>query len=120
MVGTAEAVPLQKTLYQAHGRKSTMDPDRVTTFTFGNGTKEKTKGVAGLPVNIGGREGTLEVNLLDKPAPLLLGIDMLTRNGAVIDCEAETITFRKLDGKARRLVRLSSGHLCLPLADPAE
>ena len=115
LVGMKEAGALQETLEKAHGRRSTVDHQRRRTFTFGNGEQERTRGVAGLLVRLGGKSGRLEVHLLDKPAPLLIGIDLLTRHGAIIDCESGTIRFKNLDNQVRPLKRLPSGHLCLAL-----
>ncbi len=67
-----------------------------------------------LPATIGGIEGDLTINVLDTQAPMLVGVDVLTRLGAVIDCQAATIKFKKL-GKTIPLVRLESGHLAMPL-----
>jgi len=41
--------------------------------------------------------------------------DVVTRHGAVIDCDSAALTFKHLDNKPHQLVRLSSGHLGPPL-----
>ena len=94
--------------------KVTMDTSKKNTFVFGNGRTMQCTGKAYFPFTLAGIEGQLGVNILDAKAPLLIGIDVLTRLGAVIDCGEETIYFKKL-GRREKLHRLSSGHLAIPV-----
>ncbi len=96
------------------GKRVRMDVTEKHTFIFGNGRRMTCTGRLTIPATIGGIEGDLTINVLDAQAPMLVGVDVLTRLGAVIDCQAATIKFKKL-GKTIPLVRLESGHLAMPL-----
>ena len=59
--------------------------------------------------------GFLEVNLLDKAVPLLIGADVLTGHGAPTNCAEGRVCFAKLDNKTYPLCRLISRHLATQL-----
>ena len=56
----------------------------------------------------------LSICVVDRPSPILLGIDMLTSFGIVIDYEQDQVYSKRL-GRVVPSVRLPSGHLALDL-----
>ncbi|CAK0882620.1 unnamed protein product [Prorocentrum cordatum] len=57
---------------------------------------------------------TVEIYVLDRPSPILLGVDMLKKFGLVIDYERNTVYSRRLKKEIPTRV-LASGHLALDL-----
>ena len=96
-----------------------MDVSQKATFIFGDGNSKTCTGKAAFPLKIAGVEGELEINIWDADARLLIGVDVLSRLGAVIDCEAHSVYFKKLGRRAQLLV-LPSGHLALPHVEQAD
>ena len=71
-----------------------------------------------MPVAFGSREGILQVNIVDAVAPLLIGVDVLSRLGAVIDCSKPSIRFAGQETEVP-LVKLRSGHLAMSICRAA-
>ena len=101
------------------GRTTAVDPRVQKTFRFGNGSSQTCLSKATLPLAIGKQTGTVDMNVLDAPAPALLGMDFLTKSGAVVDFSANTVTFKKISPEKHRLKKLESGHVALRLTGSA-
>ena len=102
------------------GIETKVDPGTQKTFRFGNGNKQTCLSKAELPMKIGTKVGSVSFNVLDAPAPALLGMDFLSRSGAVVDFEEGKVTFRKLSNVSHPLKKLSSGNLAIRLAGLSE
>ncbi|CAK0882044.1 unnamed protein product, partial [Prorocentrum cordatum] len=118
IMGIEAAENLRDIIYEQTGQNIKMDVSQKSTFIFGDGNSKTCTGKATFPLKIAGVDGELEINILDADAPLLIGVDVLSRLGAVIDCE-RSVYFKKLGRRAELLV-LPSGHLALPLVQQAD
>ena len=119
IMGIEAAESLRDLIYEETGKNIKMDVSQKSTFIFGDGNSKTCTGKATFPLKIAGVDGELEINILDADAPLLIGVDVLSRLGAVIDCEARSVYFKKL-GRRAQLLALPSGHLALPLVQQAD
>ncbi|CAK0873790.1 unnamed protein product [Prorocentrum cordatum] len=108
IMGIEAAENLRDIIYEQTGKNIKMDVSQKSTFIFGDGNAKTCTGKATFPLRIAGVDGELEINILDADAPLLIGVDVLSRLGAVIDCEAHSVYFKKLGRRAELLV-LPSG-----------
>ncbi|CAK0901527.1 unnamed protein product [Prorocentrum cordatum] len=108
IMGIEAAENLRDIIYEQTGKNIKMDVSQKSTFIFGDGNAKTCTGKATFPLMIAGVDGELEINILDADAPLLIGVDVLSRLGAVIDCEAHSVYFKKLGRRAELLV-LPSG-----------
>ena len=55
------------------------------------------------------------MNVLDAPAPALLGMDFLEKSGAVVDFDKNTVVFKKVSPQTHALKKLASGHVALKI-----
>ncbi|CAK0829538.1 unnamed protein product [Prorocentrum cordatum] len=94
IMGIEAAENLRDIIYEQTGQNIKMDVSQKSTFIFGDGNSKTCTGKATFPLKIAGVDGELEI--LDADAPLLIGVDVLSRLGAVIDCEAHSVCFKKL------------------------
>ncbi|CAK0865999.1 unnamed protein product, partial [Prorocentrum cordatum] len=108
IMGIEAAENLRDIIYEQTGKNIKMDVSQQSTFIFGDGNARTCTGKATFPLMIAGVDGELEINILDADAPLLIGVDVLSRIGAAIDCEAHAVYFKKLGRRAELLV-LPSG-----------
>ncbi|CAK0848457.1 unnamed protein product, partial [Prorocentrum cordatum] len=113
------AEQLRDLIYDATGKNIKMDTSQKTTFIFGDGNSKTCTGKATFPLNIAGVDGNLEIDILDAEAPLLIGVSVLRRLGAAIDCEKNEIYFKKLGRRAQLLSR-PSGDFALTLVAEAD
>ncbi|CAK0874899.1 unnamed protein product, partial [Prorocentrum cordatum] len=91
------------------GKNIKMDVRQKSTFIFGDGNARICTGKATFPLMIAGVDGELGINILDADAPLLTGVNALSRLGAAIDCEAHAIVYFKKLGRRAELLVLPSG-----------
>ena len=83
-------------------------------FRFGGGVTAKSLGLYTVPVNVGGKNTFLEMDIVDAPIPLLLSKQAMKKAGAVIDTRDDTIL---IFGKKIDLRTVQAGHYALPLKD---
>ncbi|CAK0811884.1 unnamed protein product [Prorocentrum cordatum] len=96
IMGIEAAENLRDIIYEKTGQNINIDVSQKSTFIFGDGNSKTCTGKATFPLKIAGVDGELGINILDADAPLLIGVDVLSRLGAVIDCEAHSVYFKKL------------------------
>ncbi|CAK0889332.1 unnamed protein product [Prorocentrum cordatum] len=96
IIGIEAAENLRDVIYEQTGQNIKMDVSQKSAFIFGDGNSKTCAGKATFPLKIAGVDGDLEINILNADAPLLIGVDVLSRLGAVIDCEAHSVYFKKL------------------------
>ena len=84
------------------------------TFRFGGGVKAKSLGLYTIPVNVGGKNTFLDVDIVDAPIPLLISKAAMKKAGAVIDTRDDTILI--FDTKVS-LKTVTAGHYALDLED---
>ena len=85
-------------------RDTTVDVNTKIPLRFGNGSRQSTISSVSLPANLVGRDGSINMNVIDAEAPALLGMDFLKKANAVVDFGNDTPV---------PLRRLQSGHLAL-------
>jgi hypothetical protein len=95
------------------GKDVTVDSQAQLGFSFAGGDR------ADAPARVALQVDSLDKNpvsiyVLDRPSPILLGIDMLKRYGLVIDYQNDTVYSRVL-GRELETKVLASGHLVLNL-----
>ena len=83
-------------------------------FTFADGEREPAGSAISFPLASLDNERVL-INCVDKPTPILLGLDFHRQLGCVVDYQYNTCWSYKL-GRFLSVVELPSRHLGLPLA----
>ena len=71
---------------------------------------------AEVPTAIQGCSGVMTLNVLENPLPLLLSIEFCRKLGLVLDTEANTAHWKRLN-KTSQLQELGSGHLAIDLLE---
>ena len=98
------------------GCDTIVDASMQKTFRFGNGTSQTCLSRVELPMKIGNQVGSVSFNVLDAPAPALLGMDFLQKSGAVVNFDEGSVVFKRLSPSKHWLKKLTSGHLAVRLA----
>ena len=88
-------------------------------LTFANSQSKKTLAAVWVPICIGGAWSQVKVHILDAPAPMLLGVEVLSTLGARMDFESGVLISKK-HGTQMELHHMGSGHWAIDLyrADP--
>ncbi|CAK0830159.1 unnamed protein product [Prorocentrum cordatum] len=103
IMGIEAAENLRDIICEQTGQNIKSDVSQKSAFIFGDGNSKTCTGKATFPLKIAGVDGELEINILDADAPLLIGVDVLSRLGAAIDCEGHSVYFKKL-GRLKHLI----------------
>ena len=86
-------------------------------FKFGNSGKLPSLGLYTIPVVIAGKNGTIDLDVIDSDIPLLLSKKAMKEMKMKINLEDDTVD---VWGKRLDLITTSSGHYCLSLLGDAE
>ena len=95
-----------------------VDTGNRPTFSFGNSSANQCVSTAQVAIRADGKPGTLNIHAISQgQGPILLSVATLRALGAIIDFEADLVTFRKINAsKVLPVQRSASGHQLLPLA----
>mgnify|MGYP001297108246 FL=1 len=87
--------------------------DSTKVFKFGGGTKRQSTGTYTLPCNIGGKDISLTLDVVDQPdLPCLLSQDAMRKAKAIINFEEEKVT---LFGREVKMTSSMGGHPVIQL-----
>ena len=81
-------------------------------FRFGGGETAKSLGLYKIPVNVGGKNTILNVEVVDAPIPLLISKAAMKKAGAIIDTSKDTI---KIFDREVKLKTVEAGHYAIQL-----
>ena len=83
-------------------------------FRFGGGETAKSLGLYKIPVNVGGKNTILSIEVVDAPIPLLISKAAMKKAGAIIDTNKDTIN---IFGREVKLKTVEAGHYAIELED---
>ena len=81
-------------------------------FRFGGGETAKSLGLYKIPVNVGGKNTILNIEVVDAPIPLLISKAAMKKAGAIIDTNKDTI---QIFGREVKLKTVEAGHYAIQL-----
>ena len=88
-----------------------------TLYRFGDGIESRSKKVIRIPMNIYGKQITVEVDVVDNEIPLLISRPTMSRLGMVVDTRQHCV---EIDGKVFKLEFNTSGHYVIPVSEWAD